>query len=199
MNLNNYFKKKQMKYLIFVQIILILSGCSSLTDLSQNNYDILQLNENNYENLNGLYKNYEDTVFGKIIHSPSRGMDETKRKLLDRLFVSIPNEAYNKNIIVEFKFISKKEAIINAYQKDSLLFTKSINGKLKNGYFYVKPRVFIIPFFPIFYWHNFERVRISKSNNNLIVDHSLKMWGFALIAGGSDNGLTTSIYLKEEK
>jgi hypothetical protein len=56
--------------------------------------------------------------------------------------------------------------------------------------------MFLIPFFPVFYVHNFEQVRIGKVENDIVVDHTIKMWGFSLIAGGSDSGRSTSIYKK---
>ena len=189
------------RYLILflILIVFLTTGCSSLTNLSSDNYSITKINKNDFNKLNGIYNNYQDTVFGEIIHNPGRAINESDRSLLDRLFISIPDEAYSRNTTVELKFISENVAILNAYKNDSLFLTKEIKGKFKEGYFYVRPKIFIIPFFPIFYWHNFERVRIGKSDKNLIVDHTLKSWGFALVAGGSDDGLTTSIYLNVEK
>lgn len=95
---------------------------------------------------------------------------------------------------MEIKFISVKKGVVNVLQNDTVLFTKNIRGKIRNGYFYVRPKIFIIPFFPILYWHNFERVRIGKIGDDIVIDHTLRSWGFALFAGGSDNGQSTSIY-----
>ena len=97
------------------------------------------------------------------------------------------------------KFLSHKRATVTAYQNGAVLFSKSIRGRFKNGYFYAKPKMFIIPFFPIFYAHNFKRVRIGKIGSDLVIDHTLKSWGFALMAGGSDRGRSTSIYKRIEE
>ena len=169
-------------------------GCRPLKNLSPTTYSIEPIKKGEFEKLNGKYHDIQDTVFGRIDHYPWRGVDENNRRLIDRLFVFYPNKAYEKEVAVEIKFVSYKRATVNAYQNGTILFTKDIHGKFKKGYFYVRPKIFIIPFFPILYWHNFERVRIGKVGDNIIVDHTLKSWGFALFAGGSDNGLSTSIY-----
>ena len=86
-----------------------------------------------------------------------------------------------------------------AYQKGNCFLTKRIKGKFKNGYFYVKPKVSLIPFFPVYYVHDIERVRISKVGDDIVVDHSVKMWGFALIAGATESGRSTSIYKSKKE
>jgi len=185
--------------LLTILLMTISIGCRPLKNLSPTTYSIEPIKKGEFAKLNGKYNNIQDTVFGKIEHYPGRGIDENNRMLIDRLFVFYPDKAYENGITVEIKFTSNKSATVNAYQNGTILFTKDIQGKFKNGYFYVRPKIFIIPFFPILYWHNFERVRIGKVGNNIIVDHTLKSWGFALFAGGSDNGNSTSIYKSMEK
>jgi hypothetical protein len=180
--------------LIALLIIIISMGCRPLKNLTPATYKIEPINKNEFTKLNGRYKNIQDTVFGKIEHYPGRGIDENNKGLLDRLFIFYPNNVYNKETTVEINFISNKKATISAYQNGAFLFTKTIRGKFKKNYFYVRPKVFIIPFFPVFYWHNFERVRIGKIGNDIILDHTLNSWAFVLIAGGSDSGFSTSIY-----
>jgi len=185
--------------LLTLILLLISVGCRPLKNLSPTTYSIEPIPENELTKLDGRYSDLQDTVFGKIEHFPARGMDENNRRLLDRLFNFYPNKAYEKGTTVEIKFTSNKNATVNAYQNGTILFTKNVHGKVKKGYFYVRPKIFIIPFFPVFYWHNFEKVRIGKIGNDIIVDHTLRSWGFALFAGGEDTGRSTSIYkaLKE--
>lgn len=180
--------------LLTLFLIIISVGCRPLKNLTPTTYQIEPIKKNEFAKLNGRYNDIQDTVFGKIEHNPGRGIDENNRRLLDRLFIFYSDKAYDKGTTVEINFISNKKATVNAYQNGTILFTKNIRGKFKKGYFYVRPKIFIIPFFPVFYWHNFERVRIGKIGNDIVVDHTLKSWGFALFAGGSDNGLSTSIY-----
>lgn len=159
-----------------------------------------QVRKDNFYKLNGTYNNLQDTAFGQIVHLPYTGMKEDNRSLLNRLFLFFPDKgAYEKDIFVKIEFTSKKKAVVSAYQHGQIFFTKNIRGRFKNGYFYLRPKVFLIPFFPVLYAHNFERTRFGKVGNNLIVDHTIKMWGFALFAGGSDSGVSTSIYKTEKK
>jgi hypothetical protein len=167
--------------------------------MSSNDYIIDNLQKNDFVKLNGIYKNSQDTVFGQIVHMPYRGINENNRNLLDRLFIFIPDKAYENDVTVKFEFISKRQANVSACKNGQIFLSKKIRGKFKNGYFYVKPKVFLIPFFPVFYVHNFERVRIGKVENDIVVDHTIKMWGFALFAGGSDSGRSTSIYKTEKQ
>lgn len=179
--------------------MLISIGCKPLRNLSPTSYSIEPIRENELKQLDGLYSNYQDTVFGKIEHFPLRGGVENNRTLLDRLFVNYPEMGYDKWILIEIKFTTSKKARVYAYQNGTLLFSKNIRGKLKNGYFYQRPKIFIVPFFPVFYWRNFERVRIWKIGNDIVVDHTLNSWGFALFAGGLDKGRSTSIYKALDK
>jgi hypothetical protein len=154
----------------------------------------------NFTALNGFYRNKQDTVFGKIRHSPVHSIADNNESLIDRLFILLPDKrGFYEATLIDIEFISHKMATIKAYKNDSLIFTKNLRGKFKNGYFYVNPKMYIIPFPPLFYVHNFERVRLAKYEGDLIVDHTKMLWGFALLAGGSDYGRSTSIYSRTEK
>jgi len=192
------FKRLIIKGLLIFIILNLTTGCQPLKNMSSNDYLIDNLQNNDFVKLNGTYKNSQDTVFGKIAHMPYRGINENNRNLLDRFFIFFPDKAYENDVTVKFEFISKRQANVCAYQNGQIFLSKKIRGKFKNGYFYVKPKIFLIPFFPILYVHNFERVRIGKFENDIVVDHTIKMWGFALFAGGSDSGQSTSIYKTEK-
>lgn len=190
---------KFLRFFIF-SILILNFACKPLEDLSPSNRNLELIGKEDFQLLNGTYKNHQDTVFGMIRHSPYRAIEENDRSLIDRLFVFVPDKkGYYKDTSVKIEFISKRSALVKAYRNGSLLFEKKLRGKFKKGYFYVNPRAYIIPFFPLYYVHNFERVRLAKYNGNLIVDHTKMLWGFALMAGGSDYGRSSSIYAKTEK
>lgn len=172
---------------------IIYSGCSSLKNLSPTTFQIESIKENGFAKLNGRYENTQDTVFGKT-NNYYLGEIDNNKSLLDRLFIFYPRKTYSKETTVEISFVSNKKATIRAYQNETILLTKNIRGKFKKGYFYVRPKIFIVPFFPVFYWHNFESARIGIIGNDIVIDHTLKSWGFVLIEGGSERGLSTSIY-----
>ncbi len=193
------FKGLHTNGLLILLILTSSTGCQSLKNMSSNDYQIDNLKKYDFEKLNGIYKNTQDTVFGEIVHKPYRGINENDRNLLERLFIFLPDKAYEENVTVKIEFISKRQANINAYQNGQMFLSKRIRGRFKDGYFYVKPKIFLIPFFPILYAHNFERVRIGKVENDIIVDHTIKAWGFALFAGASDSGRSTSIYKADKQ
>jgi hypothetical protein len=180
--------------LLVIFMATITIGCGPLKNLGPSTYIIEPIEKSDYAKLNGTYLDIQDTVFGNTVQLPKRGIDVNNRRLLDRLFIFYPNGANDDGTIVNIKFCSNREAIVSAHLSGSVVFTKIIHGKFKNGYFYLRPKVLIIPFFPVFYRHNFERVRLGKMGDDIVVDHSFLWMGFALIDGGSSHGRVTSVY-----
>lgn len=154
---------------------------------------IEHLANTDFEKLSGKYQNIYDTIFGRIKHNPTNVSDKNIA-LTDRLFNFHPGKHLDNNSIIEFQFVSSRRAKVNYYHNDSLMFSKKLRGRIMNGYFYGRPKFLLIPFMPIFYWHNFQRVRISKIGDDLIVDHTLNFLGFVIIAGSSQRGRSTTIY-----
>jgi len=182
------------KRIFLIIITTVFISCSPLSNLTSPEYLVENLSKENYQELNGTYRNYQNKAFGEIIHHPGRGKDENNISLLNRLYIFAPKESYNKDIEVKINFVSPKKADINLKLNGENINSRKIKGRFKKGYFYLKPKALIIPFFPVLYVHDFERIRIGKINEDLVVDHSIKSWGFALFAGGSDSGRNTAIY-----
>jgi hypothetical protein len=195
-------KNKNLKihFTLLILTILVLSSCKSLKNLSPQDYEIQGIDKENYSLLNGTYKNVQDTVFGEIVHMPGRGINENDLKLNDRLFLFVPEYGYYDSLDVKIDFVSKRKCVVSGLYQSDLIFSKKLRGKIKKGYFYVSPKFLIVPFFPIAYVHRFKRIRIGKTNsNNLVIDHTERMWAFALIAGALEKGRVTSIYEQIEK
>jgi hypothetical protein len=188
--------KLNFKINLLILLLILSISCKPLKNLSPQNFEVEKIKKGEYEKLNGVYYNNQDTVFGNFIHLPGDHIDPKKIELINRLFFFFDENNWGKESSVELNFLSNKKAVVNCYQNDSLVYSKIIKGKLKKNYFYVRTTIFIIPFYPVFYWHNFEKVRIGKVGNHLIVDHTLNSYGFMLFAGGSINGRTSSIYLR---
>ncbi|MFC5284820.1 hypothetical protein [Pedobacter alpinus] len=119
---------KQVKLLMLCFVIIFI-GCRPLKNLSPMTYSIEPIEKNEFAKLDGSYNDVQDTVFGEMEHFPKRGKDENSRRLLDRLFIFYPNNAYDKGTIVDIKFTSNRKATISAYQNGTVLFTKNIQGK----------------------------------------------------------------------
>ena len=185
-------------YILYILSILLLTACTPLANLSPAKYPIEPIKKEEFQKLNGTYKNFQDAVFGQVEHFPDNVKNGNNKCLIERLFMIFPNKTY-KSTTVEIKFISRKKAVVNAYQNDTIIFSKKIRGRFKKGYFYIRPKILIIPFYPILFGYGFERTRIGKSGNDLVVDYTIKSWGFLLIAGGEERGATTSIYKSIKK
>ncbi len=186
--------------LILFTIYFLFIGCKPLANLNPNDLYIEQLNEKNCHLINGFYSNNQDTAFGKIVHTPGKErLKDYRNKLLERFFIVLPGEVYEKGVVVQIKCLSKTKINVTALQQGNEVFTRNIRGKYKNGYFYLRPKIIFIPFFPIYYVHNFERARISKTANSIMIDHTIRMWGFSIFAGSGDSGNSTSMYLELKK
>jgi hypothetical protein len=192
---------------IYILTILTLAAtsCKPFLQVGNKNFQIENTTEDEFQKLNGTYSNSFDTTAGKINHFPYDGRNDYGRlTILWQLFQKIPETAWrdeNHKMInpkekwIKIEFQSKKQATISMYHNDNFVFSKNIHGKFKNGYFYLRAKVYIIPFFPLFFVYNFERTRIGKTtDDNLIIDYKVNRWGFALIAGGEDKGVASSIY-----
>jgi hypothetical protein len=205
---NKSLKIKYLKFTILIIISLFFISCTSLSKLGINEYPPEILSKNNYYRLNGNYLESHDTICGKLEHLPYAGFDELEtQSLICQLFLSIPETYYRDDkgeIIksnekwVKIEFLSNKKAILSMYHKDKFVFSKTIHGKFKNGYFYLRPKMYVIPLIPIVFGYSFQRARIGLSGEDLLIDYSVNMWGFALFGGSSDKGYTSSVYRKKK-
>lgn len=185
--------------LIALLFALITLGCQSLRNLHPETITIDPIEKSDYTKLNGRYCDEQDTVFGHIRQYPKPASQPNERSLARRLFFVHKDWHESEEKMVELTFTSHKKATVCLYQHDSLIYTKYLRGKFKNGYSYVRPKILFIPFFPIFYVHRFERVRLGKMGQDLVIDHSVCSTGFALLGGGSNNGRNTAVYRSNKK
>jgi len=209
LSLRNLYRKANSIYL-FALITLIGTSCKPLSRVGNHNIPIEPVTKNGFKKLNGTYSNSFDTSFGKINHYPGTGQSDYERlTILNQLFHNYPETAWrdknNKYIDpkekwIKIEFQSKNLAIISMYHNEDSIFSKKIHGKVQNGYFYLRPKVYIFPLVPLIFGYNFERVRIGKTiDNSLILEHNIEAWAFALFAGGEDHGAASSIYRTKSK
>jgi hypothetical protein len=197
-------------FYIFATLTLITTSCKSLSNVGGNNFQVVDLIKDDFKQLNGTYSNSFDTIVGTINHSPYDGFsDEQRVTVLSQLFYNVPEKAWrdengkminHKEKWIKIEFNSKKQATISMYHNDKLVFSKKIHGKFKNGYFYLRPKMYVIPLFPLVFGYNFERARMGKTtDDDLVIDYTVNMWGFAVFAGSADKGATSSIYKKKKE
>jgi hypothetical protein len=182
-------------FFLLLMAVLFMVGCQRLTNLCPAEYEIEKLNEEEFMKLNGVYSNHEDTVFGELSRAPIPRNGSSSENLTHGLYRPVAWKIEGAISSISLEFVSSKRAIIKGYGPTGTLFyTGKLKGKFKNGYFYLRPKIVVIPFFPILYIHRFERARISIANNYLVIDHTINRSGFALMGGGSDRGRITSVY-----
>lgn len=195
---------------ILILLTLVTTSCKPLSKITDKTYQIENITKKEFQKLNGIYSNTSDTITGKLNHFPYDGQSDYERLIiLSQLFQYFPETAWRdengkrinpKEKWIKIEFQSKKKATVSMYHNDNFVFSKNIHGKFKNGHFYLRPKVFVIPLFPLAFAYNFERARIGKTmEDNLIIEYTVNRWGFALVAGSSDRGATSSIYKKKNK
>lgn len=196
-------KMKSVVYFL-VASLLLLSRCKSLSSLGMKEYVANPMHGGNVNALDGMYSNKYDTIIGKLSHGPYAGFNPMiNTSAATQLIWSVP-EAYYRNRdgnqiksedkLLKLEFLTKRKAFVSLYENETLLFSKKIRGKVKGNFFYLRPKAFVLPFVPLLFGYHFERARIGKSGDNLIIDYSINSWGFALIAGSSDKGYTSTVY-----
>ena len=204
-------KNRHLFLTVCIMFILFSTSCTSLTKLGVDDYPNDNLTKKNYSELNGTYSNSHDTIFGKLEHAPFDGYNELEllehQNILNQLFLIVPESSFrseDKKIIdpkekwIKIEFKSSRKAVVSMYHNDKFVFSKNIHGKYKNGYFYLRPKIFIFPGIPLAFGYSFERARLGKSGDNLLLDYSINMWVVAAISGSSDKGYCSSVYKKKE-
>ena len=205
--MSNLTKMKNLLLIIIIAFTII--GCKPLSKLGIESYTIDNIGKSNLSELNGTYMNQHDTVVGKLRYTPGSGFDELEElSILNQLFLSVPKIAWRDSLgtmiepdekYIQIEFINSHKAKISFYHNDKFIFTKKIRGKIKNGYFYLRPKAFVIPLIPLIFGYSFQRTRIGKSRDNLIIDYTVNQWGFALVAGSSNKGYSSSVFKEIKK
>lgn len=196
--------------LIVCIVTFFSTSCTSLSKLGLQDYPKDQLTKNNYHELNGTYFSQNDTIRGELVHFPYDGYSEQERlqnfNILHQLLLSVPQSAFRgedgqriepneKWITIEF--VSKNKAIISLYHNERFVFSKKIHGRFKKDYFYLRPKIWVMPLIPLVFGYDFERARLGKSGDYLTIDYRINMWGFVIAAGSSEKGYASSIYKKK--
>jgi len=200
-------------HLSFGILTLVATGCKSLSKVGNHNYNILDvtITKDDFRKLNGTYYNSFDTIVVEIIgQNPYNALIRYKRHVtaLSQLFIYIPQKVSRdendkwidlKEKSINIEFNSKKQVTISMFHDDKCTFSKNIHGKFKNGYFYLRPKIYVIPLIPLVFGYNFERARIGKTlYDDLIIDFTVNSWGGVIMAGSPavERGTTSSIYKK---
>ena len=187
---------------IFLLFLVASASCTPLSKIELKSHGVTQTSEKDFTKFSGVYKNQPDTVEGHWKHTPYAALPEFAFvSLLEQLFGRTPNRMYRLTYLpteVHLHFETARKFSVRVYQNDSLVFTRYKRGHFKNGYFYVRPRIYIYPLPPLVMGHNFERARLGLSTGGLIMNYSVNRWGFALVAGSEDKAAISAFYRKTQ-
>lgn len=103
-----------------------------------------------------------------------------------------------KDQTVIIKVVSNREAVAELFHKGHPISNKSINGKIKHGYFYYRGSFVLVPFFPLLYKRSHQRYRVGlTSDNHLVLDNAWNYWMFAILAGDYSKGQRSLEFARE--
>lgn len=196
--------RKPLLTYIALALALSVTSCSPLSKIGNQGFNVDQLPPDSVQALNGTYSNTPDSIIGEITHGPDEISDFEQLTILEQFFWSIPETAGRdstgeyvdpETMHVTIEFQTLKRATVSLYHNDMFIFSKDIKGKFKNGYFYLRPKIVILPLVPLLVGYRFERARIGKLSDMLVIDYTINRWAFGLVAGSSDQGTSSSIYM----
>ncbi len=189
--ITEHLSKRKIRHLflaVWIMFVLLSTSCTSLSNLGVNDYPNNNLSKKNFSELNNSYSNSQDTIFGKLEHVPFNGNNELEllenQNILNQLFLIVPESSFwtedkkmidPKEKMINIEFQSKRKAIVSMYHNNTFIFSKKIHGKFKNGYFYLRPKIFIFSGIPLAFGYSFKRTRLGKSGDNLLLAYKINM------------------------
>ncbi len=148
-----------MRYLYFL-LLLFLGSCAPFNH-APGHSELNSLTEENLSSLNGEYSIFStDTTYRTLEYSL---MMTSNFNMLKH-----PEEGD----YIGIKYLGDNTIEANLFVGDSLAQTEKLKGRIKNGYFYLKPMRSVSPFYLLLNGYTSQRTRIGLlENNNLILDN----------------------------
>ena len=158
-----------MKSFYFLLLISLFTSCATL---KSDKYVDGQI-ELTKENLNLLD--------GKFTRNPINQSEKWKGDLFWNFYTKGYNVGADSICAVELKVINEKHLNVTLLKNDSIVKSKTLKGKIKNGYFEMRQRKFIVPavFLNIFRTTKF-RIGLLE-NKNLTTDYKQIAWGTGFV------------------
>jgi len=180
---------------LLIVATLLLASCTTFKDSSST--DRLYLEKQNLHALEGVYASTELT--------PPTYSDGTPKGIL--FSGDFLNKLYSYNTVKavsnapsNYSFrvaVVDENKLAVSLLKDSIVVkSKTIRGKLKNGYFYRRKALLVMPFVGVLYGYTAHRQRIGIENETLIVDLRDNVYMGFLTAGHVVNEQRKTRYRK---
>jgi hypothetical protein len=156
---------KTMKSIFFLLIISVLTSCATLKSDKLVDKQI-ELTKENLILLNGRYS-----------RKPVNQSEKWKGDLFFNFYTRGYNVGADSLCAVKLKVIDEKHLSVTIMKNDSIIKSRVLKGKIKNGYFEMNRRVFFIP---ALYLNVFRTTKFRigfLDNNNLTTDFKEISWG----------------------
>jgi len=186
---------KKLWYLLFLWVSL--NGCISFHETDRANKN--SIDENNQFKIAGVY---ESVPFSKELEDFREPIGTSNARYQNFLFdrfrlAPYKNHAKSPNEYkVEIDPVDEHKIILKLVEGSRIIKTKTIRGKYKNGYFYTRCQVIVMPFVPLLFGYRVQRQRIGLEEDMLIVDLRESRWAFSILAGQSENSQQEAKYKK---
>jgi hypothetical protein len=169
------YSRKFFRGIFYFIVIIFLSSCvgSKLSKKGQLCEECLNLNEVGIEKINGFY--HKDLW---LKFRPFKTYKVNNADVKDSFYVSLNIKAKNKR---------KYELKAKLYRNDTIISEKKIKGKIKNGCFVSKSRIFPlgIPTILLFYYEYRMWLTITKDDNLFVHTKDYKtVWLLSVVARG---------------
>ena len=177
---------------------LLLTSCASFK--SDPDRQVSLLDKNDFKKIEGHYENYPSSMKTRV----DRELYELRHRQLT-LWSELTGESqFNDSIgiikdqTVIIKFVSNRKAVAELFYKGEQIGSKSLNGKIKHGYFCYRGSFVLIPFFPVLYKRSHQKYRVGlTSDNHLVIDNAWNYWMFAILAGDYSKGQKSLEFSRE--
>ena len=158
-----------MKIIYFLLLISIFTSCASLKSDKFVDGQI-ELTKQNLTLINGKYT-----------RNPVNQSENWKGDLFWNFYTRGYNVGADSLCAVELKVIDERHLNVTIMKNDSIIKSKVLKGKIKNGYFEMKRRVFFIP---TIYLNVFRTTKFRiglLENDNLTTDYKQLAWGTGFV------------------
>ncbi len=177
---------------------LMVISCASFKNEPDRQLSVLDRVD--FKKIEGHYENYPSSIKTRI----DRELYELRHRQLT-LWSELTGESqFNDSIgtikdqTVIIKFVSNRKAVAELFYKGEQISSKSLNGKIKHGYFCYRGSFVLIPFFPVLYKRSHQKYRVGlTSDNHLVIDNAWNYWMFAILAGDYNKGQRSLEFARE--
>jgi hypothetical protein len=175
---------------------LLTTSCAVIKNTSPG--QVTKIENGDFKKLNGEFPNYPTSSTGTIINDMVSNDFEpqTLWSQLDGFKQGGTLETFRQQTVT-IDFLSDKKGLAKLWDNGEVRKTKTIRGKIRDGYFYRRPYFFAVPLIPLIFGYKTYRYRIGINGDSIVVDYRWNFWAFAIASGNYSHGQSNSIFEKK--